>query len=647
MGLFDEQISRKPDNYPWTKDFMDAMWNGFWTANEFSFKSDYAQFKSELTPQEQQIITRTLASIGTIEIAVKKFWAKLGDNLPHPSISDLGFVLSNQEVIHNRAYEKLLEVLGLDKIFEEILEEPVIKNRMEYLRKYLKKVYKDDTRKQYVYAIILFSLFVENISLYSQFYIIQNFNKYKNILKDTSNQVSYTMQEEACFIDGTEIMTPFGWTKISDLKIGDIVYQYNKDGSFTKTPVLGKTEKHFTGKLVTFSRKGNFCAVTPDHDMVYYDVKGELRKRKASEMKFHKECSVPRTGELVEDRVSELSFLDRLRIAIQADGSIGKWKNSHGETKLRGTNGGFSHSISIRKKRKKERLEWILANAGVKYEKGAEDERGHVTYRIHLDHDFNLKRFNWVDLSDKGGDWCKEFINEIACWDGWVNEKGEAKGYCSKEKGNVDLVYLIAVLAGYKVKVIPKKDDRSDTFSDTWRLNFSKTRTFAPISHSIKKGTLEYNGKVSCITVSSGMILTKYKEETFIAGNCHALVGIKIINTLREEYPELFDADLECRILEETAAAVDAEFKIVDWVLGDYESENLSAPILKAYLANRMNESLQQIGFKPSLTINEEQLEKSQWFRDEEFTNTKADFFHRRPIDYSKNTIANDIDELF
>ena len=27
-----------------------------------------------------------LSAIGQIEVAVKKFWAKLGDNLPHPSL---------------------------------------------------------------------------------------------------------------------------------------------------------------------------------------------------------------------------------------------------------------------------------------------------------------------------------------------------------------------------------------------------------------------------------------------------------------------------------------------------------------------------------------------------------------------------------
>lgn len=193
--LFEEQISRKPDLYPWANDFIEAMQNGFWTHREFSFASDIHQFKTELTGQEQEIIKRTLSAIGQIEVAVKKFWSRLGDNLPHPSINDLGIVMANVEVIHNAAYERLLEVLDLDHVFEENLKLDIIKGRVKYLKKYLDKVYEDD-RKQYVYAITLFTLFVENVSLFSQFYIINWFNRFKNVLKDTAQQVAYTAKEE-------------------------------------------------------------------------------------------------------------------------------------------------------------------------------------------------------------------------------------------------------------------------------------------------------------------------------------------------------------------------------------------------------------------------------------------------------------------
>lgn len=193
--IFNEQISRKPDYYPWTADFMNAMHNGHWTHSQFSFSSDVQDFKVHLSDEEKQMITRALSTIGQLEISVKKFWAKLGDNLPHPSINDMGYVMANIEVIHGDAYERLLEVLGIDDSFDEILELPIIQGRVNYLRKHLHKFHADN-KKQFIYSLILFTLFVENIALFSQFYTIRWFHRHKNVLKDTCKQVEYTSREE-------------------------------------------------------------------------------------------------------------------------------------------------------------------------------------------------------------------------------------------------------------------------------------------------------------------------------------------------------------------------------------------------------------------------------------------------------------------
>ena len=270
------------------------------------------------------MIIRTLSAIGQIEVAVKKFWAKLGDNLPHPSLTDLGYVMANVEVIHNNAYERLLKVLGLEDIFEKNLKLDFIEGRVGYLRKYTHKFYKD-SKKQYVYALILFTLFVENVSLFSQFYVINWFNRYRNVLKDTGQQVKYTRNEE----------------------------------------------------------------------------------------------------------------------------------------------------------------------------------------------------------------------------------------------------------------------------------------------------------------------------------NIHALAGIKIINTIREEHPELFDEELEERILSESRAAFDAESKIVDWMVNGYEAKGLNAPVLKEFIKNRINESLEQINFRKVFDIDKSLLVNTVWFEEELLGNNATDFFHTRPVEYAKNSQTFDAEEMF
>lgn len=192
--IFEEQDARKPDLYPWTEQFMRAMWDGHWSDREFSFSSDKHDFYTKLNEQEQEVIIRALSAIAQIEVAVKTFWAKLGDNLPHPSIRDMGYVMANIEVVHNKAYERLLEELNLESVFEENLKLDWISGRVNYLKKYNHRYYKD-SKKQFVYALVLFTLFVENVSLFSQFYVINWFGR-KNLLKDTNQQTHYTLLEE-------------------------------------------------------------------------------------------------------------------------------------------------------------------------------------------------------------------------------------------------------------------------------------------------------------------------------------------------------------------------------------------------------------------------------------------------------------------
>ena len=193
--IFEEQISRKPDYYPWTQDYIEAMQNGFWTHREFNFQSDIQDYRVTLTPQEREMIVRALSTIGQLEISVKKFWAKVGENLPHPTINDLGYVMANSEVIHGDAYERLLDVLGIEDSFDRILQEDIIRGRVTYLRKYLQP-FAPDKKKQFIYSLILFTMFVENIALFSQFYTISYFGRFRNLLKDTNKQVEYTSREE-------------------------------------------------------------------------------------------------------------------------------------------------------------------------------------------------------------------------------------------------------------------------------------------------------------------------------------------------------------------------------------------------------------------------------------------------------------------
>lgn len=74
--LFEEQLSRKPNLYPWTQDFIDVMEEGHWTAKEFNFQSDLHDYLVTFTDAEREVIKNDLSAIAQIEVAVKSFGQK-------------------------------------------------------------------------------------------------------------------------------------------------------------------------------------------------------------------------------------------------------------------------------------------------------------------------------------------------------------------------------------------------------------------------------------------------------------------------------------------------------------------------------------------------------------------------------------------
>lgn len=206
IKLFETSVARKPDHYPWSRLFIKAMNDGFWTVDKFDFSTDKMDFDTKMTEAERVMTLRVASTIGQVEVAVKEYWGRIGMIFPHPSIKDVGFTLAESEVRHNYAYEKILDVLEMTKIFQENLKLPILENRVKYLTKHSNKVFEND-KKQVIYSLILFSTFVENISLFSQFYVISYLKKNRNILRDFANQVRYTRNEELChYLFGAQLI---------------------------------------------------------------------------------------------------------------------------------------------------------------------------------------------------------------------------------------------------------------------------------------------------------------------------------------------------------------------------------------------------------------------------------------------------------
>lgn len=193
--IFKKRITLKPYEYPELLEYVDAIRHSYWIHTEFNFTSDVQDFKINVSEAERNALKNTMLAIAQIEVSVKTFRGDIYKKLPKPEIWSVGYTFAESEVRHHDAYSHLLEILGLNSDFEQIKKIPCIIERVNYLEKSI-KIATGEENKDYAMSILLFSLFIEHVSLFSQFLIIMAFNKYRNLFKGISNAVEATSKEE-------------------------------------------------------------------------------------------------------------------------------------------------------------------------------------------------------------------------------------------------------------------------------------------------------------------------------------------------------------------------------------------------------------------------------------------------------------------
>jgi ribonucleoside-diphosphate reductase beta chain len=195
MGIFDKRINILPYQYPELLAYKDAIRHSYWLESEYNFTTDINDYRVKISDVEREVIKKTMLAIAQIEVNVKTFWADMYKRMPICEIGDVGMTFAESEIRHKDAYAKLLTILGLQEEFEHVIEVPAIKDRINYLTKYLDGTRSKDD-KMYTKSVLLFSLFIEHVSLFSQFLIMMSFNKEKNLFKGISNVVEATSKEE-------------------------------------------------------------------------------------------------------------------------------------------------------------------------------------------------------------------------------------------------------------------------------------------------------------------------------------------------------------------------------------------------------------------------------------------------------------------
>lgn len=208
------RVNLRPAEYPELLTYRDAIRHAYWLHTEFNLMDDVQDFRARVSPIERSAITNTMLAIAQVEVAVKAFWGDLMKHYPKPEIGAVGYTFAESEVRHQDAYAHLLGILGLDRAFERIDEIPALRERVRFLNERLAFTPSGDPEEDgraRALSLLLFSAFVEHVSLFGQFLIMKAFDRERNLFKGVANIVEATSKEE-------QVHGMFGYKLIEILK---------------------------------------------------------------------------------------------------------------------------------------------------------------------------------------------------------------------------------------------------------------------------------------------------------------------------------------------------------------------------------------------------------------------------------------------
>lgn len=347
---------------------------------------------------------------------------------------------------------------------------------------------------------------------------------HRRLDKFNPNEFDLVVADE-CFTGDVEILTEKGFVRFDELA-DEKVAQVHDDRTINFVSPKRKIKKEYSGKGYEFvfrtDKNGHetTAKLTAGHSQpLIRKSSGLFENFTAESVPIHQphKYSLAVSGYGL-GRKNELSPIDRLAIAMQADGTI-QYLNKEDVQ-------GFT--IQVTKKRKQERLEWILKQTELDWKEIKDSKRDGKTkrYSIKIPAYENVTKLlsDRFDLTSMSETYAVEFLKEIVEWDGHIPPNKRSLYYSSVVKENVDFVSAVATLGGYECYQSLQSDLRKETYKDVHRLFFKKK--LDSNLGKMKKREIVIDETVYCVTVPTGKIIARAMGKfTFISGNCHEAQG--------------------------------------------------------------------------------------------------------------------------
>ena len=501
--------------------------------------------------------------------------------------------------VHAKSYSSIFSTLNTKSEIEEIFEWTAKNLYLQKKAEIIKGIYDTGTPLQKKVA----SVFLESFLFYSGFFTPLWYLG-NNKLPNVAEIIKLIIRDE-CLTSEHFLLTPKGWKSVKDVRIGDSVVQFNKDTKQMSFAKVQHTSINKPDRTYLLKTEQNHLSLhcSPNHRILGY-YNGNPVIQIAKEFKRGNK-NIPNTGDFIGSNCSPLTLEERFLIALHADGSYNKTLNKSGKLTRNGQKTGtIPVRFSFSKQRKIEEFEDLLEKLNYSFTK-TQDEvevkgrktRSHYVVQVPValvDKD-RVKRLPIRDFNSVNKQWCIDYIDEIAKWDGHI-VKGSSNRvtYGTVDKTAAELVQTIATLAGYRTHYAVIEDTRKDSFNDIHRIQINKHRW----STNTQNLVIEESSPqcVYGVQVPSGFLLTKHNNAVSITGNSvhGTYIGYKFqlaFNELsEEEQSELKDwiYDLLYELYENEEKYTEELYDEIGWT-----------EEVKTFLRYNANKALMNLGLDP------------------------------------------------
>jgi ribonucleotide reductase beta subunit family protein with ferritin-like domain len=604
--------------YPILEKLYDTQNGYFWNPSEISLQKDRGDFAA-LSNAEKHIFSSNLKYQILLDSMQSRGVLEFLPLVSNSELESLIIIWSFFETIHSKSYSHIIRSIYADpsEVFDTTLNTEEIITRAKSVTNYydqfveavaawnstsLPALISDGNQtaktdllelKRLLYLAIVNVNILEGIRFYTSFACSFVFAENKKMIGN-SDIISLIARDEACYITGTEILTPNGWKLLDDVDTNDRVMQYKENGEVEFVNPTAVMHQHYKSGLYKFvDSNGRFeQIVTYDHRMIWRNPKTKQIQETLSQDMVLSSKDIIATGLKLTGR-SVLTPVEVLNICFFYYGSLVSSKTTDTEIACK----------FILPPNARLLLNTAFQGLSINAKNAIANSNGDFTeYNVLIPREYFIPYFAWLDLNDTNYIAARHILELCNKFGNKVNTTSTPKFRLRLYNRHViNKLQQIATISGWAHKLYSQKDGgitmEIDKCKDSYHIQSASPAELIP----------NYNGFVHCVSVPSGMIVVRYNGKVSVGGNCHLKISEEIIKTLKNDGDDDMKKiikDEESTVVEMYKTAVAEEKQWANYLFQYGSVLGLNATLTHQYIEFLANRRIKAIGMQPIFDIS-------------------------------------------